>query len=147
MGRYAESINIFYTQNIFRFRDPGALNFVPKWIIPNRLQSIRHVWIDISSACLGKHPCWDRACEVVGLMGGLRKFVVTFQSRVAHADMTEYLYPMDELTVPMIIIFAGENVCFHGGRRGRAWLESLRFHVIRTDPQGGRYCPDSWGSI
>jgi hypothetical protein len=136
MNRYAESISIFYTQNVFRFRDPGALNFVPTWIIPNRLQSIRHVWIDISSACLVKHPCWDRACEVVGLMGGLQKFVVTFQPRVARTDMTEYLYPMVQMTVPMIIIFAGENVCFHDGRRGREWFESLPFHVIRTDPQG-----------
>jgi hypothetical protein len=75
------------------------------------------------------------ACEVVGQMGGLRKFVVTFQPRVAHTDMTEYLYPMVQLTVPMIIIFAGENVCFHGGTRGREWFESLPFHVIRTGPQ------------
>ncbi|KAJ0418737.1 hypothetical protein BJY00DRAFT_314648 [Aspergillus carlsbadensis] len=135
---YGESINIFYAQNTFRFRDPRPLNLVPKWIISNRLQSIRHICITIDPDKPTRDPDWTRACKVVALMTGLRKFVVTFPPRPAHADMTSYLYPMARLTVSTIIVYAGENVCFHGGRRGRAWLDELPFRVIRTDePQLG----------
>lgn len=79
--RYNEAIELLYTRNTFRFTKSNVLTSFQRTVIPQRLDALRHVVLDVRHSVLNggstftniafNERIWKRSCESLTKMTGL----------------------------------------------------------------------------